>query len=124
MNVLIINTNQSVFPMPVMPTGAYMVAESAERAGHKVGVLDLMLERGPARAIALALRKSNPDVIGLSVRNIDNNDMREPTSYIPGLKCDMRHQSNATFLLHATVLRSKSISSYGTGCTLSLYIYL
>ena len=85
MNVLIISTNQSVFPMPVMPIGACMVAETAERSGHKVSVLDLMFERDPARAIASALRKSNPDVIGLSVRNIDNNDMREPTFYIPGL---------------------------------------
>ncbi len=85
MNVLIIGTNQSVFPMPVMPIGACMVAEAAERAGHKVSVLDLMFERDPARAIASALRKSNPDVIGLSVRNIDNNDMRGPMFYIPGL---------------------------------------
>jgi radical SAM superfamily enzyme YgiQ (UPF0313 family) len=85
MTVLIISTNQSVFPMPVMPIGACMVAETAERAGHKVSVLDLMFERDPARAIASALRKSNPDVIGLSVRNIDNNDMRGSTFYIPGL---------------------------------------
>lgn len=85
MNVLIIGTNQSVFPMPVMPIGACMVAEAAERAGHKVSVLDLMFERDPVRAIASALRKSNPDVMGLSVRNIDNNDMRGPMFYIPGL---------------------------------------
>ena len=85
MNVLIISTNQSVFPMPVMPIGACMVAEAAERAGHKVSMLDLMFEHDPARAIASALGKSNPDVIGLSVRNIDNNDLREPTFYIPGL---------------------------------------
>jgi hypothetical protein len=85
MNVLVIGTNQSVFPMPVMPIGARMVAEAAERAGHKVSVLDLMFEHDPPRAIASALRKSNPDVIGLSLRNIDNNDMRGPTFYIPGL---------------------------------------
>ncbi|MBF0474819.1 MAG: cobalamin-dependent protein [Deltaproteobacteria bacterium] len=85
MNVLIIGTNQSFFPMPVMPIGACMVAEAAERAGHKVSMLDLMFERDPVRAIASALRKSNPDVIGLSVRNIDNNDMQRPMFYIPGL---------------------------------------
>jgi len=71
MNVLIISTNQNVFPMPVMPIGACVVAEAAERAGHEVSVLDLMFERDPTRAITSAIRKSNPDVIGLSVRNID-----------------------------------------------------
>lgn len=85
MNVLIISTNQSVFPMPVMPIGACMIAEAAERGGHTVSMLDLMFERDPARAITSALKKTNPDVIGLSVRNIDNNDMRAPTFYIPAL---------------------------------------
>jgi hypothetical protein len=41
MNVLIINTNRNHFPMPVIPLGACMVAESAERAGHAVQLLDL-----------------------------------------------------------------------------------
>ena len=85
MNVLIICTNQSAFPMPVMPIGACMVAEAAERAGHRVSVLDLMFEHDPARAIASAIRRSIPDVIGISVRNIDNNDMRGPAFFIPGL---------------------------------------
>ncbi len=85
MNVLIISTNQSAFPVPVMPIGACMVAEAAEGAGHRVSVLDLMFERDPARAITSALGKSNPDVVGLSVRNIDNNDMRETAFYIPRL---------------------------------------
>jgi len=85
MNVLIISANQSAFPMPVMPIGACMVAEAAERAGHRVSVLDLMFERDPALAITSALRRSKPEVIGLSVRNIDNNDMRTPAFFIPGL---------------------------------------
>ncbi|MBF0527969.1 MAG: cobalamin-dependent protein [Deltaproteobacteria bacterium] len=85
MNILIVSTNQNVFPMPVIPIGACMVAEAAERAGHRVSLLDLMFERDPVRSIASALRKSNPDIIGLSVRNIDNNDMRKPAFYIPDL---------------------------------------
>ncbi len=85
MNVLIICTNQNVLPMPVMPIGACMVAEAAEGAGHRVSVLDLMFERDPVHALTSALRRSKPDVIGLSVRNIDNNDMRGPAFYIPGL---------------------------------------
>jgi hypothetical protein len=53
-------------------------AEAADRAGHTVRLLDLMFASDPLRAIESALRKASYDIIGLSVRNIDNNDMREP----------------------------------------------
>lgn len=82
MNVLVISTNRSVSPMPVMPVGACMVAEAAERAGHSVSVLDLMFEQDPLRTVETALKKREYDVIGLSVRNIDNNDMHKPAFYI------------------------------------------
>lgn len=85
MNVLIIATNRSSFPAPVVPIGACMVAEAADRAGHTVRVLDLMFASDPLRAIELALRQASCDIIGLSVRNIDNNDMREPAFYIADL---------------------------------------
>lgn len=71
--------------MPVMPVGACMVAEAAERAGHSVRVLDLMFSSDPLRAIESALRKKHYDIVGVSVRNIDNNDMREPAFYITDL---------------------------------------
>ena len=71
--------------MPVMPIGACIAAEAADRAGHKVRVLDLMFEADPPRAIESALRKVSCDIIGLSVRNIDNNNMREPAFYIADL---------------------------------------
>ena len=82
MNVLIINTNRNHFPMPVIPLGACMVAESAERAGHAVQLLDLAFYRDPLQAVRTALKKNAPDVVGLSVRNIDNNDIQSPAFYI------------------------------------------
>jgi radical SAM superfamily enzyme YgiQ (UPF0313 family) len=85
MNVLIIATNRSAFPVPVVPIGACMVAEAADQAGHTVRVLDLMFASDPLRAIESELQKASYDIIGLSVRNIDNNDMREPAFYIADL---------------------------------------
>ena len=85
MKVLIIATNRSAFPEPVVPIGACMVAEAADRAGHTVRVLDLMFASNPLRSMESALRKTSWDIIGLSVRNIDNNDMREPAFYIADL---------------------------------------
>jgi len=82
MNVLIICANQNVFPMPVMPIGACMVAEAAEQAGHTVTLLDLMFKKDPITAIRSAIRECRPDVTGVSIRNIDNNDMRSPVFFI------------------------------------------
>ena len=69
-----------------MPVGACLVAEAAELAGHSVRVLDLMFEQNPLNTLELELNKSNPDFIGLSVRNIDNNDMQNPVSFFKDLK--------------------------------------
>ena len=85
-NILIIITNHYSSPVPVMPVGACLVAEAAELAGHSVRVLDLMFEQNPLNTLELELNKSNPDFIGLSVRNIDNNDMQNPVSFFKDLK--------------------------------------
>ncbi|MEK6697982.1 MAG: radical SAM protein [Nitrospirota bacterium] len=85
MNVLIIATNRNTLPMPVMPMGACMVAEAAERAGHRVRLLDLMFEKDALRVVRSGIAASKPDVIGLSVRNIDNNDMASPVFFISEL---------------------------------------
>jgi radical SAM superfamily enzyme YgiQ (UPF0313 family) len=82
MNVLVISTNRNLFPVPVVPLGACIVAEAAERAGHDVHILDLMFEKDPLRAVEAGIARSRPDIIGLSVRNIDNNDMQRPEFFI------------------------------------------
>jgi radical SAM superfamily enzyme YgiQ (UPF0313 family) len=82
MKILIISTNRSQLPVPVMPLGACLVASAAERAGHDVRVVDLMFERNPLRTISDKLKKFRPEIVGLSVRNIDNNDMKNPAFFI------------------------------------------
>ncbi len=71
--------------MPVFPYGAGIVAEAASREGHLVSLLDLMFQPDPITAIEAALRRFSPEVIGLSVRNLDNNDLQTPVSFIPEL---------------------------------------
>ncbi len=85
MNVLIISTNRHSLPVPVMPAGACIVAHAAEQAGHRVKVLDLMFRRDPVVAVSRAVDEAKPDVVGLSVRNIDNNDIRNPRFFIRDL---------------------------------------
>ncbi len=78
MKALVVATNRYRNPAPVMPVGACLVAEAAERAGHRVALLDLMFERDPVRALESALDRERPDMIGLSIRNIDNHDANRP----------------------------------------------
>ena len=85
MNVLVINTNRHDQPFPVMPLGACMVAEALEQAGHRVRVIDFMFEADPISALRRNLKDSRFDVVGLSIRNIDNNDMRSPEFFLEGL---------------------------------------
>jgi len=84
MKVLIIALNRNRQPMAVMPYGACVAAEAAADAGHETRFLDLMFERHPEKAVARACREFQPDVAGFSLRNIDNNDLRNPVSYSAG----------------------------------------
>lgn len=84
-DVLIISTNSNRFPIPVMPYGACLVAEAAERAGYKVKVLDLMFQKDPLKALKRELNMLKPDVVGISIRNIDNNDMKNPVVFFKEL---------------------------------------
>jgi radical SAM superfamily enzyme YgiQ (UPF0313 family) len=85
MNILIISTNRNIYPVPVLPAGACMVAEAAARAGHAVSFLDLMFPADPLRALKEKLDRTKYDVIGLSVRNIDNSEMATPRFYMTDL---------------------------------------
>jgi len=82
LDVLIVCTNRHHYPAPVMPYGACLVAEAAEREGHRVRLLDLMFQRDPFKALKAALQDFSPDVVGLSVRNLDNNDMQAPVAFV------------------------------------------
>lgn len=85
MKILLISTNRCTLPMPVMPIGACIVAQAAERAGHTAFFLDLMFTRDPLAEIESALVRCKPDAVCLSVRNIDNNDMRGTVCYMNDL---------------------------------------
>ena len=85
MNILLIITNRYRGPIPVIPLGACLVAESCERTGHQVQILDFMFERDPLHALNSAVNKTKPDIIGISLRNIDNNDMQYPVTFYKDL---------------------------------------
>ncbi len=84
--VLLVNTNREAHVFTVMPAGLCAVAEATERAGHDVRVADLRFERRPQEALRRAIRTQRPDVIGLSVRNLDSGASWEPVFYLPEIR--------------------------------------
>lgn len=86
MKILLVSTNRNALPMPVMPIGACIVADAAERSGHTVHLLDLMFTRDAMAELQSAVMGFQPDVVGLSVRNIDNNDMRNTVFFLDDLR--------------------------------------
>ncbi|MDD5287306.1 MAG: cobalamin-dependent protein [Desulfuromonadaceae bacterium] len=107
MNILLVSTNRNSLPMPVMPAGACIVAQAAERAGHAVHLLDMMFSQGAIRDIESAVTRFKPDVIGLSVRNIDNVNMRNPLfllNDLQGIVSTVRAGTSAPIILGGAAL--------------------
>jgi radical SAM superfamily enzyme YgiQ (UPF0313 family) len=78
MRVLLISANRESINMVSLPLGLAFVAQAARRAGHDVEMLDLMRTDDHVRAIEMAIRRVQPEVIGISVRNIDDQNMASP----------------------------------------------
>lgn len=86
MRVLLINSNLRDDFFAAAPIGLCYVASAADAAGHEVRVLDLCFKKGLKNKIRTTLHSFNPDVVGISVRNLDNCNMLFPVSYIPTIR--------------------------------------
>ena len=73
-------------PWPALPLGLCTVASGLAAAGHEVEVLDLMFASDPARETSNRVRKCDPDIVGLSVRNIDNCNFEVPHFYLTEIR--------------------------------------
>jgi radical SAM superfamily enzyme YgiQ (UPF0313 family) len=71
--VLLINSNRFKHPWPVMPFGLCCIAAVLESTGgHNVFFLDLCFSTNCEKEIEKAVKEFVPDVIGISIRNIDD----------------------------------------------------
>lgn len=71
--------------MEVLPLGLSLVAKAAEAKGHQV---ELSQWKPPLEkeSVVSFVRKCAPDIIGISVRNIDDQCMDEPLFLLPPVK--------------------------------------
>jgi len=81
--VLLVSTNRERQPYPVVPNGLACVASALDAAGHHVRFLDLCFASDPVASARSAAAEFKPDIIGVSVRNIDNSDAIALRHYTP-----------------------------------------
>jgi len=76
--VLLISANTETITTPTLPLGLACVAAATRHAGNEVALLNLMFEEDPKLSIKTSLEDFRPDLIGISVRNIDDQKMVQP----------------------------------------------
>ncbi len=114
MRVLFINENRCRENLIPFPLGIACVASAAAQAGHEISCLDLMFSPHPLAETAARIHDFEPDCIGLSLRNIDNQDMRAVEFYPPAVKelCEaLRAETDAP-----VVLGGAGFSIYPAAC--------
>ena len=82
LRVLLISANTEKLPDPVFPIGAAYMAAVAAQHGHTVDTLDLCFLAAMRPALEEKLRQTRPDVVGISLRNLDSSSYPQNTSYI------------------------------------------
>ncbi|MBZ5640963.1 MAG: cobalamin-dependent protein [Acidobacteriia bacterium] len=78
MKVLLISANTERLNMVTIPLGLGLVAAATRAAGHEVAFLDLLRETETRGVVRRALAAFAPGVIGISVRNIDDQCQANP----------------------------------------------
>jgi radical SAM superfamily enzyme YgiQ (UPF0313 family) len=105
MRILVIATNQEKFPYPVMPIGASALCQNLSDNGHNVKFLDLMFIKNTAQRTTEIIKIFNPDVICISMRNLDNQILIAPEFYIRNVKNlipQIRKTTNAKIITGGT----------------------
>jgi lipid biosynthesis B12-binding/radical SAM protein len=82
MKTLLIATNVAQTPYPVYPLGMAIVAAALRAAGHETAQFDFLQNDASLEAVAQAVRRERPDLVGLSMRNIDNVNMMNEQRYV------------------------------------------
>jgi len=102
MRVLLISANTEHINILPLPLGLNCVAVAARNAGHDVRVIDLMTEKDNRSSVREAIVAFHPEIIGISVRNIDDQNMENPRFLLDQVKkvvTDCRNFSGVPIIL-------------------------
>jgi len=102
MRVLLISANTEHIDILPLPLGLNYIAVAARNAGHEIKLLDLMVRKDDRSSVKDAVESFHPDAIGISVRNIDDQNMKSPRFLLEQVKPvveDCRNLSSAPIIL-------------------------
>jgi hypothetical protein len=86
MKVLLISANVTLSPYPIYPIGLSMISAALTDAGHDVLQSDFLLHDTSLEALGEEVAAYGPDIVGISVRNIDNVNLMNEKYYIENVK--------------------------------------
>ena len=102
MNVLLVSPNIETLPDPVFPLGLAYVAAALRDNHIPYRILDLCFAEDYAVSIQTAIDDFHPDVVGLSLRNVDNVSYPNYVTYLPFYRqviTVIREKSDATIVI-------------------------
>lgn len=82
MKILLISVNRERMPGPVFPLGLAYIAGALKREGHCLEALDICFSHDVKADLKEALNRFQPELIGLSLRNLDNLTYPDSISYL------------------------------------------
>ncbi len=86
MRVLLVSANTATTPYPVYPIGCSMIAAALINAGHEVCQFDYLKQDNSLDALSQSIEEFSPELIGISIRNIDNVNLLNEQCYIESVK--------------------------------------
>jgi len=84
--VILISANMERMNLLPLPLGPALVAAACRTAGHDVVLLNLMFEGDTKSAMQDCIAGFRPEFIGISVRNIDDQNMAAPKFLLPPVR--------------------------------------
>ncbi|HPO13692.1 MAG TPA: lipid biosynthesis B12-binding/radical SAM protein [Candidatus Hydrogenedentes bacterium] len=102
MRVLLISANTASTPYSVYPLGLSMVAARVHQAGHEVKQYDFLASGRSFDALQQEVNGFSPEVIGISIRNIDNVNLLNEQRYLDAVSdivMNLRTASRAKIIL-------------------------
>ena len=86
MRVLLVSANTEKINMPVLPLGLACVAEATKKACHDIRVVNLMDQQDSQGVLKKAIEELRPEVIGISLRNIDDQCQENPKFFLDSVR--------------------------------------
>ena len=86
MKILLISVNRERMPFPVFPLGLAYIAKALREEGRQIEVVDLCFSQEVSVDLKSTLHRFQPDLIGISLRNLDNLTYPTSISYLKGVE--------------------------------------